>query len=385
MPGTPDKPLVVLDAAAFCYGPISTLLAVVDCLPAGALDLVLLASGTAAELAAAHGGLRIVACDTEQVAALDQQADLLARCAVFVSNTNPVSARHAKLRGCRVAYIDTLFWMWDAIDDVVARSDAFLVQDFAGVDDNRRRLAIDIPGFQRVGPLIALDGEAPADARDDALALVSFGGMESSLTLPGRTNRYAWVMAPLILEALERRGGLERIVMCGRGHVMDSLAAAHAAPGREFRFLPHRAYIAALRRCRVHLAAPGLTGAYEARALGVPITFLLGQNYSQQLQVEIFLADPSWPATGVDWRAIYDDAVIPAHLPEPVAVARVNELVVRFEHDRAAQARYVELLTDALTRLPARPDAGPNTSTPSGARDAARRICELAGVAPGSA
>jgi hypothetical protein len=367
----------VLDAAAFCYGPISTLLAVIDCLPVDALEMVVLASGTSAELAGAHGGaFRIVECDTEQLAALAAQADLLARCAVFVSNTNPVSARYAKLRGCRVAYIDTLFWMWDAIDDVVAQADAFLVQDFAGVDDNRRRLAIDIPHFERVGPLIALGG---GGVSTEPRALVSFGGMESSLTVPGRTNRYAWVMAPLVLEALRRRGGLERTVLCGRGHVMDSLAQLYAGPDVECRFLPHREYIAALRRCQVHLAAPGLTGAYEARALGVPIAFLLAQNYSQQLQVEIFLSDPSWPATGVDWRAIYDDAAIPAHLPEPVAVARVNELVLRFERDRAAQARYVELLTDALHRLPA---SGQGSCTPSGAPAAARRICELAGVGP---
>jgi hypothetical protein len=374
-----NKPLVVLDAAAFCYGPISTLLAVVDCLPAAELDLVLCASGTAAEFAEAHGGdFRVVTCDTEKAAALDQQADLLARCAVFVSNTNPVSARYAKLRGCRVAYIDTLFWMWDEVDDVVARADAFIVQDFVGVEENRRRLAIDIPNFHRVGPLIALDGGHEIAA--EPLALVSFGGMESSLTLPGRTNRYAWVMTPLVLEALQRLGVLERTLVCGRGHVMESLASTCAGPGVEFRFLPHRDYIAVLRRCRVHLAAPGLTGAYEARALGVPMALLLGQNYSQQLQAEIFLADPSWPFTGVDWRAIYDDAVIPAHLPEPVAVARVNEFVLRFEQDRFAQARYVDLLADALAQMPARPVLGPGALAPSGAREAARLICALAGV-----
>ncbi|HEX3479156.1 MAG TPA: hypothetical protein VHT91_29230 [Kofleriaceae bacterium] len=377
----PARPLVVLDATAFCYGPISTLLAVVDCLPADALDLVLLASGTAAEFAQAHGGpFRIVPCDTEQVAELDRHADLIARAAVFVSNTNPLSARYAKLRGCRVAYIDTLFWMWDQIDEVVACADAFIVQDFVGVDANRRRLAIDLPGFHRVGPLIALDGERIAT---EPLALVSFGGIESPLTIPGRTNRYPWVMTPLIVEALRRLGGIERTVICGRGPVMDALAAEHGGPGLELRFLPHREYIAALRRCRVHLAAPGLTGAYEARALGVPMVPLLGQNYSQQLQVETFLADPSWQIAGPDWRTIYDDAAIPRHLPEPIAVARINELVLRFERDGAAQRRYVDLLTAAVVELSSRPaQSPPPGASRSGARDAARLICELGGVAP---
>jgi hypothetical protein len=280
-----------------------------------------------------------------------------------------------------VAYIDTLFWMWDEIDDVVARADAFIVQDFAGIDDNRRRLGIDIPRFHHVGPLIELDGERTVT---EPLALVSFGGIESPLTIPGQTNRYPWVMAPLVIEALRRLGGIERTLICGRGPVMEALAAEYASPGLELRFLPHRDYIAALRRCRVHLAAPGLTGAYEARALGVPMVPLLGQNYSQQLQVEHFLTDPSWQIAGPDWRTLYDDAAIPPHLPEPVAVARVNDLVLRFERDRAAQVRYVDLLTAALVQITQRPAQPPPPGAAwSGAHDAARLICELAGVAPG--
>ena len=126
---------VLLDAAPFCYGPISTLMAVAQQLRSADIDLVLLASGTAAEFVRTEQTwLRVVTCNTEDIADLGRIRHLFFDAAVFVCNTNPISAGFARTLGCRVVYIDTLFWMWDRIDPLVASSELYLAQDFAGMN-----------------------------------------------------------------------------------------------------------------------------------------------------------------------------------------------------------------------------------------------------------
>lgn len=366
------KPLILLDAAPFCYGPISTLLAVIDELGDDAVDFVLLASGTSAEFAAARRDrIEIVACNTESEADLARHEALFRRCALFVCNTNPTSAAYAKELGCRVAYIDTLFWMWDRVDPRVARADLFLVQEFAGVAENRARIGAEIAAFQLVGPLIA---SAPRRTDPGGACIVSFGGIESSLTVPGQTNRYPWWMARLLLAALARRPRYERYRLCGRDHVMRSVAAELGAPADvAFGFVPHDEFVAEIGRAGLYLLSPGLTGVYEAVAARPPTVLLLPQNYSQQLQAQTFIDDPRWGLRGLDWRHVYDEFVMPRFLGEAEAVAQLNEVILRFERDAAAQARYVDRLAEVIAAVE-RGGGGGGSAPASGTRAAAAAI-----------
>jgi hypothetical protein len=370
------KPTVVLDAAPFCYGPISTLMAVVDHLRRQELELVLLASGTAAEFAGAGWeGIRVVPCNTEDLEDLRRVEPLLRECSVFVSNTNPPSAQFAASLGCRVVYIDTLFWMWDHIDPAIAHAALYLVQDFPGVQENRQRIGKDIRNFEVVGPLIADGPTLPQAARENT-CVISFGGMESSLTVPGQTNRYPWVITRLLVEAFERVAPFDRYLFCGRDWVMSSLAEQWGGPRREFRFVPHRELLGALSRCRLLLLSPGLTGAYEAMSLRTPTCLLLPQNYSQQLQADTFLKQPGWPFRGWEWSAVYPEVSFPRYMPEAQAIAQLNEVIRRFESDTRAQQHYLELLVTSIQQTLKSPEAGGALS--SGARAAAEKISALA-------
>lgn len=375
------KPLVLLDAAPFCYGPVSTLMAIVNALSemaADTLDLVLLASGTSREFAAVEDRVRIEPCDTESRAALERAAPWFDACRLFVCNTNPPSARFALQRGCPVMYIDTLFWMWDALDPVVARAPWYVVQDFAGTEANRARLGklgTQVPGFHLTGPLITTARAVEREPR----CLVSYGGMESSLGDPDQARVYGRLMTRLILKALSDRPEIEEIRFCGRGPVMADLAERFTAtdPRARFGFLPHRQYLDALARCRLHLLSPGLTGAFEAQASGAPTCLLLPQNYSQQLQAAHFLAaaepDGARAFAGTEWGEIYPDGRLPSHLPEPEAVARVSALIRRFDEDAAAQARYLTALRRALGDTTPSEIAG--SARPSGTQEVADLIC----------
>lgn len=377
------KPLILLDAAPFCYGPISTLMAVIHYLPTSKYRLVLLASGTSLEFAQPYAHLvEIVQCDTESETELRQQIDLFKTCALFVSNTNPPSVVFAKKLGTPVAYIDTLFWMWDHLAPEVAASDVYIAQDFIGVSESLHRIGSDIKHFEIVKPLIDTQrGGLPLELRA-AECLVSYGGMESSLTIPGITNQLHLIQTKLLMDVLAKISPFDHYYFCGRGHVMETLAATHPDPRYEFGFFKHDDYLELLRRCKLCFLSPGLTGSYEAVSAGTPTVFLLPQNYSQQLQAQQFLESSDWPMVGVEWRSVYPDFELPDQLPEAEAIARLNQLIRRFENDPPAWHRYVSLLIEQVRQMPT---AAQNSTITSGAEKTAHLITQLAAELVGAA
>ncbi|MBS1913062.1 MAG: hypothetical protein JST22_13830 [Bacteroidetes bacterium] len=373
------RPLIVLDAAPFCYGPVSTLMAIVDHIPPDAADLVLLASGTVAEFAAPYGDrFRVIECDTEKLEDLERIAPLLEQCDLFISNTNPPGALFACRRGCPTIYVDTLFWMWDEVDREIAESVlVYAAQDFDGIGENRRRIGSHIRNFRVVGPLISTP--PPSFGRRGNRCIVSFGGMESSLTIPGTTNRYPWVMTELLLKALNRVEPFDNVLFCGRGPVMHQLASEFGRPDVEFRFVAHQELIAELQRCSMLLLSPGLTGCFEAAAAGTPTVLLLPQNYSQQLQAATFAADRGWPFAGNDWSRIYPSVSFPRYMPEAEAIAGLNQVIRTFETDADAQERYVNMVVEDMHAAAGR-RAGHTMR--SGAADVAEMIVQVLAAGP---
>jgi hypothetical protein len=339
-----SKPMILLDAAPFCFGPASTLQVVLDELPTSELDLILLSSGTTAEFMADYDPkCAQITCDTEDRDQLAQHHALFQKCALFVSNTNPISARYALEVGVPVLYLDTLFWMWDEIDPEIARSAIYVAQSFSGIEENRRRIGGGIADFRVVGPLIR-----PGSSRErNGDCHISYGGMSSKLIIPGETNRYAWVMTRLLLSAFERAPAFDKYLFRGSTRVMDALSREFRDSRCEFGFAPRARHVEEMAKARNVLLSPGLTGAYEALASNAPTWLLPPQNYSQQLQADFFL-NGNRSFQGRHWRDIYPDFELPAYLPEPEAVARVSAAISRFEEDAEAQNRYVRALAKAL-------------------------------------
>lgn len=367
------RPLVLLDAAPFCYGPASTLQAVIDHLLERSLQLVMLVSGTSAEFMRGYDQrCELVKCDTEDLGDLERLQDLFRRSSVFVSDTNPVSAKFAIAQQCKVVYLDTLFWMWDDIDDTIARSSVYVAQDFPGVEENRQRIGRGIRDFRVVKPLLARSPAEEPRAPHNTL-IVSFGGLESKLTIPGTTNRYPWVMTGLLIDLFGRIPPFDRYLFRGGARVMRLLASEFKDSRFEFDFAPHHTFLSELRSARQCLLSPGLTGAYEALHLNTPTCLLLPQNYSQQLQAETFLRHSGWPFEGLEWRDLYPWVDLPRYLPEAEAIARLNDVIRRFENDAAAQRRYVAALAPIV------PMRAPTRTAPveSGAEGVANLVLSL--------
>ena len=339
------RKLVLFDAVAFCFGPASTLQLVLDELLESNLDLMVLSSGTTADFLSGYSERCVlIPCDSEDPNSMAQHNNLFRNCSLFVSNTNPISARYALERGVPTLYLDTLFWMWDRIDPLIAESAIYVAQTFAGIEENRHRIGAKIRDFRLVGPLA---GRSPKTIRTGD-CLISFGGMASKLTIPGVTNRYAWLMTRLLLEAFERKPAFDRYLFRGNGAVMLALEAEFGDSCCEFAFSPRNRHLEEMASARNLFLSPGLTGCYEAINAEVPTWLLPPQNYSQQLQAETFLSfDPS-PFKGFHWGTIYPDLVPVRYMPEIEAVRLLSTAVRRFEEDREAQRRYVDLLVDAM-------------------------------------
>lgn len=349
------RPLVLFDAAAFCFGPASTLEVVLDELLDDDLDLMVLSSGTTAEFLAGYSArCTLVPCDSDEPAELARRRHLFQRCDLFVSNTNPVSARYALEQGVPTIYVDTLFWMWDDIDPLIARSAVYVAQTFAGIEENRRRIGGEIADFRLVGPLVG----QPSERTRAGHCLISYGGMASKFTVPGVTNRYAWTMTRLLLEAFERAPAFDRYLFRGCGRVMDALEREFGDSRCEFAFAPRAQHLDEMASARNLLLSPGLTGSYEAIGAGTPTWLLPPQNYSQQLQAETFLGLDPAPFDGRHWSQIYPDLALRRYMPEEEAVALVSATVRRFEEDADTRRQYADMIVGALplTRPPAPPD-----------------------------
>lgn len=370
------RPFILLDAVPFCYGPVSTLISIVNCLPKDQFELVLLASGTTEEFACAEKGkYRLVSCNTEVIEELESVKELFARCDLFISNTNPISARYAMDLGCRVAYVDTLFWMWEAIDAVVTKADAYIVQDFAGVEENRSRIGREIKNFHKVGPLIDV---ADSKRREkENLCIVSFGGQESNYSSGDLAFRFSKILSGIIIRCFDAIGYDGFISFRGRSSIMQRLSQCYTGNNYEFRFVPHREHVQDLNRAQYHLLSPGLTGMFEAIALNIPSLLLPGQNYSQQLQAHMLLSQRHRLFGGVEWGGIYHDGNVPAFLPELEGVEMVAGLITRFESDSEAQQRYMDVLSKTLGK---QADIPITNRMQSGAAQAAEIVCDMVGV-----
>ena len=322
------KKTILLQAAPFCYGPISTTLNVARVL--GQFDHRLLAieEGPTGELVRRSGfRMERVAVPTcplsQELLNVIDQADLV------VSNTDPVFAAACLERGARVVVLDTLFWMWDKLDSALLDCELYIVQDFYGVDEQVERLGRP-RNFLRVGPLVRPQDPPVSQTRRENLIHVSLGGCDCLLVDPAQ-DPYPATILESIKEVLTT--GSEIVLSTGE-------RTARSLEPRDNRFkvstLSNRDHLEVMRRAKAILLSPGLTGTMEVLEAETPVFFLPPQNYSQVLQLKAYRKASAAPFS-FTWSDVYPEFDLPFYLPEEEAVNRVREVVGRFVRDPEAR------------------------------------------------
>lgn len=332
-----SKPIILFDAEPFCFGPISTLLSVVNplrCRLEDSFELVLLGSRTTTQLARRSGLFdRIVTCDTTRLKDLEHHRDLLDQSTAFVVNTNGCSVRWAsRSHRDKTVFMDTLFWMWDELPVTADHCVLYLIQDFFGVRERVKKAKAWLPDAHVMGPWITSQAERDASAIPDRpFILVNLGGIEAAgvptLSLSDR------LLLGIAREPCFRKFAF---VVAGGGRTIARLREKYLNACN-----PHivavncfskERFSALIDACDLMMTSSGLTSFYEACLREKKVMFLPPQNYSQTLQIRAYqkaFADVSV----LSWDEMYEDLRVGEDLPEHEGIARTQSCVRRFIDD----------------------------------------------------
>jgi hypothetical protein len=355
---------ILLQAAPFCFGPISTLLNVVRALVRPGYRLIVIEEGPTRDL------IRRSRLPLERVALTTappfspELGELIDRVDLVVSNTDPIFAAACMARGAKVIVVDTLFWMWDHIPPILLEAERYIVQGFYGTEAQLKRLGRP-RNFLQVGPLTSTQGPPiPLAERPNSIH-VSFGGCDCLLVDP-QQDPYPGMMLKVLEDALAAAlpQDCDVLLCCGE-------RAACSLQPRDRRItvgtLSNQDYLKSMRQAKAILLSPGLTGTLEVLQVETPAFFFPPQNYSQVLQLSAYRKANVAPYS-FTWTDVYPEFALPPYLPEEEAVARVRAVVGRFVQDVAAQDvlrhKLVEFLQTGIQDY----DPAP-----------ARRLCESLG------
>jgi len=340
---------ILCDAVPFCFGPISTLNTVIRYLrifldrayKSNKVEIMLLADKTSMELADPILYDKILKCNTESTEELKKYDNLFKTSDIFISNTNPISTMYAtNFKNLQPIYIDILFWMWPNIPQYLKNVDFYFIENFKDVNINMKKFGFGIKNPIIVGPIIDESYIVDKIDKNKNILLISYGGMESSLTKPGINTNYPFLVTKIIMDVLMENNPFDKIVITGRKKVINSLSKMYKVKNVYFKYLPHNRFLTTLAHSSKVLISPGLTTIYETFAYGKHVMFLPSQNYSQYLQLkklrELELAPFSF-----DWDDVMVTKIREYEIEEK-GVKKVLDCIKMFEMNTLGQQKLKE-------------------------------------------
>lgn len=208
---------------------------------------------------------------------------------------SPGLAAFARKKRKPLAYLDSLFYMWDSIDETVLSADLYFAQNFPGVPEKINAWGKKINHPVIVGPIVPPDDTLINSSKH---VLITLGGDHSLIP-----SGYASSIASFAHESLHP----QPLVFCGDG----------------WRDYPPDEYHTLVKQATCVIASPGLTGAFEAFACKKPVYFLPPQNFSQDQHYKVFQNYFGGRLT-ID-LVPFGITLLPPELDEEVGRARIKE------------------------------------------------------------
>jgi hypothetical protein len=329
-----ERKLILLEAAAFGFGPASQATVIAHRLRELAAPESLNCVGLGASIAydfffssdAFDQAIRIEgagAARIEQLGALVGSADLI----LTVGDCD--FAEEVYQYGRNAAVVDSLYWMWNDDPLRADRCEPYYIVNFPGVEP---RLSNNYPAWRKTGNPILVNPiceRLASCGRSAGLAnrprvLVNFGGMETPF---GVNLAPAVLMTEAILDAARVVLGDCDITICGGGNAVQQLR--HSVDDRRHSDLKvgplsQGAFLQRLCDCDFLLTVPGISVIIESLVARKAPLFLLPLNYSQHRQQEIIRQR----FTGGDyltWDEFPGCRTLPANLPERDGVLEALE------------------------------------------------------------
>jgi hypothetical protein len=225
--------------------------------------------------------------NTSNEDALYQVVEAVPRNATIISNTNPGFALWASNQGYKVLVVDTLFWMWGLLPDILENTTSYIVQHYFGHTLNLLSVTFDARNLIYVKPIINFERwEKKAHSTLSNDVLIAFGGMGNPFSSTFEREYASWILG-IILPVLLNCEDVQKIHIVG-GEI-DKDLLGHYIFNSSSNLIAHGAitpddYQKLITSSKFHLITPGLTSIYESVIAGITPLFLPGSNVSQIIQ-----------------------------------------------------------------------------------------------------
>ncbi|MDC9580304.1 hypothetical protein PSI15_01715 [Xenorhabdus sp. PR6a] len=355
-----NSPYIIFDADPFCFGPISTTLNVVEKLKCrnkfiSGTKFILLGTLTSSQLGQKSGLFdAIYECDTTSVSELSRYAELISGADLYISNTNPNSINFVSKLDTPIIYIDTLFWMWDNLQVDLHQTEKTFIQNFHGIERNIERFQDKLGTYQVIPPILHsslqqyMMDERMTDDHPPEGVLITLGGIDT--VYADTTDFYYHFLKELLsIPYLQQE---TKITIAGGGKTIVNLAEMFAKthPHIDIGCFARQDFLQKLHRAHKVLANPGLTTFYECVALNKDVFFLPPQNYSQQLQLDVYLQHYYSHEHGFLWQSEYGYPDIPLYLPEKEGLALIKKCNDLFINTPTERKRAMDMISQFLAK-----------------------------------
>lgn len=349
------NPYIIFDADPFCFGPISTTLNLANYLRTNSsiserYDLILLGTLTTKQLAEKTQVFNdIIECDTTDTKELSQRASLILGSSLYIANTNPTAIRLFENQAFNKVYIDTLFWMWDKLQANFRTVEAYFIQNFFNTESQLKRFQDQINRPIIVSPIIDPNLLQTTKIEEDYV-LITLGGIDT--VYAESTNFYEVFLGRLLSSELLKK---QKIVVAGGGETIGRLKRKFELKHSNISIdvFGRAKFLDLLLGCKKLIANPGLNTFYESSIIGKDTYFLPPQNYSQQLQLLLYMKyQPD--IKGYAWQPVFGYPDIPESLPELEGIRLVQKCCDRFLSMEDEQQRLQNDINNFLCEGPSK-------------------------------
>ena len=230
--------------------------------------------------------------------------------------------------------------MWNDIPEYTRKVEVYAIQNFPGTSQKLSRMKPDNPIV--VGPIV--DKPVLPLKKLDQITL-SFGGLESWLIKIGVDSDYPFIIASILVKAIQESHTKDKLLVTGNSACMTKLRETYKShAGIEFACLSHKRFLEELSKSRLFLTSPGLGATYEAFSHSIPTVFLPPQNYSQFQQLKLLRANGAAPYS-FHWVDAYPDTDLPFDCEENEGVKTILQIIHRFGQDEKARDKLKKILT----------------------------------------
>lgn len=274
---------ILIYAAPFSYGPTGKALSLASHLK-DYYDIDFAGYDTSWELIALDS---MSVSKKSQPILLDSLDDkTLLNYSLIISCSDLSLALRAKSLDIKSVMFDSVFWWRSPKVEDISSIDAYIVQDFLGVDQAIDALGNKPSNLHKVGAVFRknISQIEKASGRTKRI-LINYGGIESPYIQVPRNSKYPFIMTDILSPLFTTKSDFE-FVVTGKHHVMMALADEYQNHCNiRFETLEHNAFLSCIAKSDLVITTPGIETFYETVFFGKSSVLLLPHNSTQYLQL----------------------------------------------------------------------------------------------------